>query len=191
MRGRECAVMVWDTSERRKTCLKVAKHELHLRPSGTTPEKGSSDHRKEKRSNGAQCSRDWNWPLSSSPPSVSARALCLSTCCLLQISSLANQSFNFSGSTGFFFFFFHSPADGLISSLAYHLFWKVLLVTDLFVLAQKSALRTCLSSQSCRVCGLPHIHGNISPHFPTLQQVKPAKCNKMSLISIIAEIYRS
>ena len=153
MRGRECAVMMWDTSEKRKTCLKVAiSMNSTFRPRGTIPEKGSTDHRKQKRSNGAQCSRDWKLALEL-PTTIclSLSSFCLSN--LLPALDFPVWQTNHSISLALYhFFFFYSPADGLISSLAYHLFWKVLLVTDLFVLAQKSALCTCLRSQSCGVC---------------------------------------
>lgn len=73
MRGRECAVMVWDTSERRKTCLKVA---ISMNPPSDPvgpPQKRK--FRPQKRETSNVCSvltETGNWPLSSSPPSVSA-----------------------------------------------------------------------------------------------------------------------
>ena len=109
MRGRECAVMMWDTSERRKTCLKVAiSMNSTFRPSGTIPEKGSSDHRKEKRSNGARCSRDWKLALEL-PTAIclSLSSFCLSN--LLPALDFPVWQTNHSISLAlycFFFFFF-------------------------------------------------------------------------------------
>ena len=112
MRGRECAVMMWDTSERRQTCLKVAiSMNSTFRPSGTIPEKGSSDHRKEKRSNGARCSRDWKLALEL-PTAIclSLSSFCLSN--LLPALDFPVWQTNHSISLALycFFFFFSFPS---------------------------------------------------------------------------------
>lgn len=86
-------------------------------------------------------------------------------------------------STGFFFFSF--PSWWLNLPSGYTSFWKVLLVTDLFVLAQKSAAYMSLIASPVGVYS-PHIPWNIHLLLIFLHTwVKPAKCNQMSLISYV------
>lgn len=114
------------------------------------PEKGNTDHRKQKRSNGIQSSQDWKLALEFPYLHLSQSHLffCLSNL----LPALDFPVWQTNRSVVLALYCFSSfPADGLIFPPAYHLCWKILLVPDLFVSAQKPILCVCLSSESCGV----------------------------------------